>query len=152
MADHSVSMRQLATVDLRNSELIVCSCSQTARGCWIAFGPLIRLPGDAGDAVLGTALNDALAGSRCNVTPQPDGATPFDTVLRSLKLTSYAQYLRGTLAVGVMRDGRQVTVTPKRNGGAATGFTEMPDQGEILKDPSPAAMSQAVWRALGRAV
>jgi hypothetical protein len=50
-----------------------------------------------------------------------------------------------------MRDGRQVTVTPKRNGGAATGFTEMPQQGETLKDPSPAAMSQAVWRSLARA-
>jgi hypothetical protein len=54
--------------------------------------------------------------------------------------------------VGVMRDGRQVIVTPKRNGGAATGFAEMPGKAETLDDPSPEAMSQAVWRALARAV
>ena len=145
-------MRQVATVDLRNGELIVCSYSQTVPGCWIAFGPIIRLRGDADDAVLGTAVNDALAGSRCNVSPPRQGGTPFDTVLRSLKLQSYAQYMRGTLAVGVMRDGRQVTVTPKRNGGAATGFTEQPAQAETLDDPPPAELSQAVWRALARAV
>ncbi len=140
------------TVDLRNGELIVSSYSQTGPGCWIAYGPFIRLPGDAADTVLGTALNDALAGSQCDVSPPPKGATPFDHVLRLLKLTSYAQYMRGTLSVGVMRDGRQVIVTPKRNDGAATGFTEMPGKAETLDDPSAAAMSQAVWRALARAV
>ena len=145
-------MRQLATVDLRNGELIVSSYSQTVPGFWIAYGPIIRLLGDADDTVLGTALNDVLAHSRCSVSPPPKGATAFDSVLRLLKLKSYAQYVRGTLSVGVMRDGRQVIVTPKLNGGAATGFTDMPDQAETLNDPSPAAMSQAVWRALARAV
>jgi hypothetical protein len=145
-------MRQLATVDRRKGELIVCSYSQTVPGFWIACDPFFRLPGDADDTQLATALLDALGSSRHNVSPPRKGVTPFDPILRSLKLTSYAQYMRGTLSVGVMRNSRQVIVTPKLNGGARTGFTEMLDQAETLNDPSALVMSQAVRRALARAV
>ena len=144
-------MTQLATTDLRGGELIVCSFSQTGPGFWIADGPFFRLPETARDDQLGTALENALGASRTGASPPPRGSTPFDPVLRELRLRSYGEYMRGTLSAGITRDGDQVVVTPRHNGGRRTGFTELLDQSETLTGPSPLALALAVRRALARA-
>jgi hypothetical protein len=142
---------QLATADLRRGELIVCSFSQTGPGFWVAGGHFLRLPETAGDDQLGAALDEALSSSRTGASPPPRGSTPFDPVLRELRLRSYGEYMRGTLSAGIARDGDEVVVTPKQNGGSRTGFTELLDQAETLTSPSASALAQAVRRALARA-
>lgn len=145
-------MTQMATVDLRKGELIVCSLSQTVPGFWITSGPFFRIPEDSDDNELAGALDQALSSSRRNASAPPvKGRGPFAPVLEALGLRSYAEYMRGSLSVGITRDDSEVVVTPKLNGGARAGFTELLDQVETLHDSSALAIAQAVRRALGRA-
>ena len=146
-------MTQLANVDSRNGEFLVCSYSKTPAGFWIANGTFIRLPGGCSDDQLGTAATNALAASTEQTTMPPrSGPSPFEPVLRELKLKSYGQYMKGTLSVGLMREGPRVVITPKRNGGAREGFTELTEESDSIDGASANhEVGSAIRRALENA-
>lgn len=139
-----------ATVDQRAGELIVCSYSKTTAGFWVMNGHYERLPSDVDDEHLGATVLAALAASEHGVAVPPRTGTPFDPVLRELRLRSYGRYMIGTAQVGVSRTRDGVTVTPKHNGGTRQGFTEIEAEAEVIPDPGNASLAAVVHRNLAR--
>jgi hypothetical protein len=142
-------MTQLATVERRKGEYLVCSFSKTTPGFWVMNGLFRRLPGDVDDDSLGDAVSWALDFSTEGVNPPPlNGPSPFMSVLLELGLASYGQYMKGASSVGIRREGDRLTVTPKHNGGPRAGFTEIHERVQNLDTPNPTALAIAIRVAL----
>jgi hypothetical protein len=146
--------QRLASVDSRVGRLFVASYSATAPGTFIAGDWVAACDDPVEDGVLGNLVRHALAASRSGV-PYPDfskGLLPGGRKLLKLAdVKSEKQYIQGTQHVDVYgEDGNpNLLVTPYRNGGRRTGFTEMPDHVITLAvDVSDDELGAAVRSAL----
>ncbi len=152
-------MRRNAHVDLRSGRLVVSSWDTTQgnypatiQGDWakVADEPV------ANEAI-GALVRSALAASRDGV-PYPDFRTDAEparrrrAVYKLAGVKSETAYAAGTRAVSVKVDdvSGEMRITPYRNGGRRTGFTEMLDDVITIAEPSgDAALGLAIRRALG---
>jgi hypothetical protein len=130
-------MKRRAVISARGDRLYVSSWSITDQGAsvqgdWIADADI-----QVSDAELGSLARAALAACRQGV-PHPsfrDGPTPeLRTILQVAGVKTYAAFARGTREVAVrsLDESADLTVTPYRNGGPRTGFTEMLDEVAVL--------------------
>ncbi|MBO0830738.1 MAG: hypothetical protein J2P29_02090 [Actinobacteria bacterium] len=108
------------------------------------------------DETIGALVRSALAASRDGV-PYPDFRNDPEPARRRRALYKLAgvksetAYATGTRAVSVKTDdvSGEMLITPYRNGGRRTGFTEMLDDViTIAGPPGDAALGVAVRRAL----
>jgi endonuclease YncB( thermonuclease family) len=144
---------QLASVDLRRGEYIVCPYSRTAKGTWVLDGKPVRLPvTDTTAEQLGEAIGAALAQSREGVEELTRDSQRARPLLDLLQLSDYATYAKGTRQVEVYRDGDTVEVTPQRNEGGRRGFTPIDTEMRTLISPSPDQFGTEVITAFTKAV
>jgi hypothetical protein len=151
-------MRRSAQVDARSGRLIVSSWD-TTQGAYPA-----TVQGDwaeaaeepVADEAIGALVRSALAASHDGV-PYPDFRNDPEPARRRRVLYKLAgvrsetAYAAGTRAVSVRTDdvSGDVRITPYRNGGRRTGFTEMLDEViTIAAVPGDAVLGSALRRAL----
>jgi hypothetical protein len=155
-------MRRNAQVDVRAGRLVVSSWDATqgnypalVQGDW-AEGADEPVP----DEAIGALVRSALAASR-NGVPYPDfrndpePARRRRMVFRLAGVRSETAYAAGMRSVSVETDDSsgETRITPYRNGGRRTGFTEMLDDVITIAEPcDDAALGLAVRRALGIAL
>lgn len=143
-------MNRLVSVELRRSEFIVTSYTQTPPGFWQMNGHYSRVPSDVGPPLLGQSVSDALdASNRLQLRDVDASADSFAPVLVALGLKTYGQYMKGTVSVSVeVGDDDVLRVTPMRNGGPREGFVEIVDSARVLNDHSAASVGAAVVNAM----
>jgi hypothetical protein len=145
---------QLAGVDLRQGEYLVCTYSRTAKGLWVLDGAPARLPEAAGDDALGLSVDEALGRSRGGLDDLTRDSEPARPLLQLLGLTDFATYAKGTRSVEVYReagDGGTVEVTPRRNSGGRTGFVSIDAEMVSFGYDSPEQLGSAVVSAFRKA-
>lgn len=145
-------MGQLASVDLRQSEYIVSTYSQTAKGTWVLDGTPARLPDSTSAEQLGVAVQTALTRSRAGVDELTRDSEPARPLLDLLDLPNFATYAKGTRSVEVYRDGDTVEVTPRRNEGGRRGFTPLDDETRTFTETSTERLGTEVTEAFSKAV
>jgi len=144
---------QLASVDLRQGEYLVCPYSRTAKGIWVLDGKPVRLSETGTTAEqLGEAIDAALAQSREGVEELTRDSQPARPLLDLLQVPDYATYAKGTRQVEVYRDGDTVELTPQRNEGGRRGFTPIDTHMQTLTNPSPYQLGTEVITAFHKAV
>ena len=142
----------------KDGRVFVQPYSKTFEGANIADGLPAVIASMTDAQVLGSSIVAALHAS--NRRPLPNRNLRVDPpdreLLEWLGLRTYGQYMRGvrTLSVRASYDDTdiaEVTVTPKRNGGPRTGFTEIGEERVLLHYESPAQLGRAVLEAMKKA-
>jgi|SRR5271165_4072195 len=148
-------MKRRAVVSGLTDRLLVSSWSITDQGFKVQ-GDWMEVSADpVSDSALGSLVRAALSNCRAGV-PHPNlREGPTAERRRFLELAgakSEAQYARGTREVSVRSEDpdSDLIVTPYRNGGRRTGFSEMLDQViTVQARADDDALGAAVRRALG---
>jgi hypothetical protein len=144
---------QMAQVDLRQGEYLVCPYSRTAKGTWVLDGKPARLA-EVGTRAeqLGEAIGAALAQSREDVEELTRDSQPARPLLDLLQVPDYATYAKGIRQVEVYRGGDTVELTPQRNEGGRRGFTPIDTDTRTLTSPSPDQLGTEVITAFSKAI
>jgi hypothetical protein len=106
------------------SRFIVCPVSTTTAGVGIDSEPYIVLPASVSAVELGEAINQALNSSHDDIAHPLSWKGLAAPRLAAAGVKSEAAFQKQASLVSLITDGKIVTITPHRNGGA-TG----PDRG-----------------------
>jgi hypothetical protein len=147
-------MKRRAVVSGLSDRVLVSSWSITDQGFKVQGDWIETSAEPVSDSTLGSMVRAALSNCQAGV-PHPNlREGPTAERCKFLKLAhakSESQYARGTREVSVRSEDpdSDLVVTPYRNGGRGTGFTEMLDQViTVNSGVDDAALGAAIRRAL----
>lgn len=144
---------QTVSVDVRGDSIFVTSSSQTVDGFWIANGSVERLPCDATDEEVGSAVLRARARSETGVeNPPRRGKLPgLAALLAAAGVASWEKYSYGLRSLSMCFGDAGTIVYPWRNNGPHKDHTPILEAIETFTDLDPATIGRAARRGLERA-
>lgn len=133
---------RMCTVFAKSDFLLVVCGHQAPSWIWKLGHPMQKLPRDAGDTAIGTAVLQILEQSTQGKIA--DNSAIDYTVPRFAGFRSWSAFERNSISLGVSSDGVEVTITPNRRDGRAS-FPVMDQQVQCA--PQPDAVGAAILRA-----
>jgi hypothetical protein len=138
-----VSVKKASIYKLR-SRFIVCPVNTTTSGIGITSEPYIVLPETVSAFDLGEAINRVLDSSHDGVSQPSDWRELAAPRLAAAGVKSESAFQKQTLLVSLIANGKTVSFTPQRNGGA-TG----PDKGFAPIDECAVRIDAKTQEVLG---
>lgn len=134
-------------VDWRRGRTFVVEMSERPTGVW-EVASVGELPLGADQEDLGAAVRDVLTRRGAELEGPYDER--FEELLRIAGVRSWSEYVAGLRSVEISREGETFIVVARENRGAREGLAARGESAQRLEAPSPAALGEAVARALGR--
>jgi hypothetical protein len=141
-------------------KVLIHASARTAAGFYISAEPWLTMPSDVSNALLGSAVHEALLAFRSNVAVPDYRSLEWKALqrarLRAVGAGSERQFMKGSKFVGIGVVGQEFHFSPTRNGGSTgpdRGYRFLP--GDIVKSPptnEPEILAQKLVEAWARCV